>query len=356
MRDLLLVRVRPPSYLFRRFTSFTQICQMLAEANPTDRISLQTPTYARSRDNRRVIIFRTASLLLGHIETAILSNGFIRDYCQSILERVAQNTTLLTPSSYGGNITLAAAIHDVLVGPPSLTQEAEAAQARDSPTNLRIHRLLSIDDSYINTPSFSCRLSADDLYFPEPVWTTWTSFLFAVGLGLRTTRNKRSLSNTIEVFLEHGADPSACFILCDSYRIRKESGDTEGLNGDDITDVVFYATLPAMADKWGLPLTPKTRLLLETQPYESGGLFAETFRFLAEAFRVLGATKGPVPETDQLTIRELDAQELASRDFTTVKVVTLSQLREIKRNDLKEALNPRMVDPNHDWEDETIWF
>lgn len=316
--------------------SLIQICLQLAKGN--DDGCLAIPRINATRPDMRLSVDSgVLRIPSDDIESVIISHGIRHGCIDFPLERVAQNTALMIPRPRGGNILLATALRDLAIHIEN-AGEAQNAHTRGDPNNLLIKRMLTIYGSSINAPSFSCVGNihlksghSDEFYFGRPSWTTWTSFLFLLSScppqwGL-SEMGKRA-GNIIDVFVEHGADISACFVICDHKKYYHTFGHKQRCK-----EFVSYATLPAMIERWGIPLGPKTRQRLEKRRLSSVHVWnvARIFSF----FGLTGRSK--------MNIQQVDAQTLISGGVKVVKVVAFKQLQDINVKDIRALLESHVT-------------
>lgn len=333
-----------PSHFTKEMDCFIQMCRNLADANRGHDLDFRYPHQGWLSGRAYVYQICVSDVFptIDDVESAMTSLAISFGSINFALQQVARSPALMAPTTWGSNVLLAAAMIDLRKSQPQRDQarKVDAIRARDDPTKLIIHRLLNIDDSFANAVSLPFFQGIrDSHYLPNPSWTTWTSFLFVLSWFFSPNEITNKISdhdafkaislNLIETFLDHGGDPAVCFIAFDEDTIPRTPGDTDRLKEIETKDAVFYVTLPAMMEHWGLPLPSKTLQLLNTHargPITRWGL--------AKYLSLLGTT-----ESRQLDIRQLDAQKLLLGKFVTLKVVTMSQLQNVEDRNLREAID-----------------
>lgn len=150
----------------------------------------------------------------------------------------------------------------------------------------------------------------------------------------------------IDVLIEHDADESACFVLRDDEKYAKVVGDGLLPEAFEVSDIVSYATLPVMIERWGIPVGPKARQRLDIRRPESVRVWD-----VARIFSFLSANESP-----KVPIQRADAQHLASGKFTVLKVVTFTQLQDIKHEDIRKALKTVKFSPASELSREVIIY
>lgn len=134
---------------------------------------------------------------------------------------------------------------------------------------------------------------------------------------------------------------SVCFVLCDKKKWHMIGG-KQHLKELDVSEILSYATFPAIMERSGIPLGPQLRQCCNIRRSES------VIRKAARLYSSLKATGSP-----RLTMQHLDAHDLASGDFIALKVVAFTQLQDIKQEDVKETLEA-IVDSEEGFDDR--WF
>ena len=179
----------------------------------------------------------------------------------------------------------------------------------------------------LRSPRFDRDSSSAEPYFSSPPWTTWNLFLFRLSQRMFLGMENGSVAwrRRLELFLEHGADPSVCFI---GYQLpQPENNAAERIyNAKEIKP--FHVDLPTMLKVWGIEVSDALQNFLSDS-------FRSKFQRLGEWLSgglqwKQGATNG---------LRQLDPEGLRRQEFLVLKVTSLQKVKDIRIIDLENGLD-----------------